>query len=178
MARKTLPQRQDNIVTILQAAKKRSLAGRVIWGATPVVTYSFTALSNKVLSGIATATRPVRNISAVAKLVGRGLKKCRSPAYDTCLAPMRNSMQAFGIQVSCGSAANHGSQAASAHQSGVIAAIAFLHGAALSSSHCSVGITPCLLLYVSFLRHNLQYFVYVRMQTPTNKADRRTVARD
>ena len=144
IACKTLPQRQDNIVTILQAAKKRSLAGRVIWGATPVVTYSFTALSNKVLSGIAAATRPVRNISAVAKLVGRGLKEGGSPTYDTCLAPMCNNMQAIGIQASYGMpiacmllriGANHGSQAASAHQSAVIAAIAFLHGAALSSSH-------------------------------------------
>ncbi len=99
MACRTLSLTQDNIVTVLQAAKKRGLAGRVIWGMTPVVTYPVSALSNKMLSGIPTCTSFVRNISAVAKLVGRGMKDYGIPGYDNCLAPLCENMQAIRIKV-------------------------------------------------------------------------------
>lgn len=57
------------------------MVGRVIWGKTPMVTHPITALSKRVLAGIATARSPVRNISAVAKVVGRGVRECVSPAH-------------------------------------------------------------------------------------------------
>lgn len=78
--------------------------------------------SKRVLARIATARSPVRNISAVAKVVGRGVRECVSPAYDRYLAPMRNNRQAISTEVSCEIAANHCSQAAAA--ASVIAAIA------------------------------------------------------
>ncbi len=98
---------QFHIADILQATKKQGLAGRLIWGKTPMVTYPITALSKRVLAGIATARSPVRNISAVAKVVGRGVRECVSPVYDRCLAPMRNDRQAISTEVSCEIAANH-----------------------------------------------------------------------
>ncbi len=111
-----------HIAKVLQATKKRGLAGRVIWGKTPMVTHPITALSKRVLAGIATAKSPVTNITAVAKVVGRGVRECVTPAYDRYLAPMRNDRQAISTEVSCEIAANCCSQAAAA--ASVIAAIA------------------------------------------------------
>ncbi len=57
----------------LQAARTRSLVGRLVRGVTPMVTYPATAARGGVMSGVALATRPVRSTFLVAKLVGKGL---------------------------------------------------------------------------------------------------------
>jgi len=70
-------------------------------GMTPVVTYPATAVSKRVLSGVASITSPVRNISLVANIVGIGMQNYALPAYDACVGPVREKMQAISIKVSC-----------------------------------------------------------------------------
>lgn len=137
-----------HIANVLQASKKRGLAGRVIWGKTPMVTHPITALSKRVLAGIFTARSPVRRISAVAKVVGRGVREC--VRYDRYLTPMPNDRQAISTEVSCEIAANHfvRLQPYSSHS---------LHSADQFSDHCSPSITPCLLLHQNILWRYLQH---------------------
>ena len=59
--------------TVLQAAQKRGLAGRLVRGIAPMVTYPATAARVGVVSGVALSTSPVRGTFLVAKWVGKGL---------------------------------------------------------------------------------------------------------
>ncbi|KAL0018942.1 hypothetical protein WJX77_000516 [Trebouxia sp. C0004] len=52
-----------------QAAQKHSLAGRLVRGLTPMVTYPATALSNRMMSGL----HQSRAILTAAKWVGKGV---------------------------------------------------------------------------------------------------------